>query len=228
MSLKHHSVVARTATSPSQLAHELNNLLDGALRSVGLTRRQIDALPIDAPDKAKFEKQLGTAVQSMRQMVEVVERYANQPPGQTPSLHDLVQNSGTLLDVLTHAVNVYGPKIEQQGVALVTRLDPDIGLLPAGPAYTVLANAINNAVQAVEPDRLPADTLHRITLRLVHDPADATRVLIEVTDTGAGLDPRLIDHDGGFRFGVTTRPQGHGVGLGVCQQIAQTWAAPLR
>ncbi|MEM7626330.1 MAG: sensor histidine kinase [Planctomycetota bacterium] len=226
MSLKHHkrraAKNAQSAISPDQLAHELNNLLDGSLRGVGMTLRRLDELELDDETRALLEKHLGAADRSMRLMADVIERYVNQPANRGVSLHDLVDSAGGLLDVLTHAVNVYGPSIEQRGIELVTRLDPEISDLPAGPIYTVLANAINNALQAIERSvAAPGEDEHRITVRLVGDPQHPGHLLVEITDTGVGLDPRLIDDRGRFRFGVTTRAGGHGVGLGVCRQIAE-------
>ncbi|MEL7089359.1 MAG: ATP-binding protein, partial [Planctomycetota bacterium] len=68
---------------------------------------------------------------------------------------------------------------------------------------------------------------HRMTVRLVRDPQALDRLLVEVVDTGVGIDPALIDGRGRFRFGVTTRPRGHGVGLGVCRQIAEDLGGQL-
>ncbi|MEL7089675.1 MAG: hypothetical protein AAGL98_14745, partial [Planctomycetota bacterium] len=157
MSLKHHKFRAAKSArangaviTPDQLAHELNNLLDGSLRGVSMSLRQVGDMAVDDEARAKIKQYLDTADRSMRRMADVIERFANQPTDQAAGLHDLLHASGSLLDVLTHAVNVYGPAAEQRGIELVTRLDPRLGHLPAGPLYTVLANAINNALQAIE------------------------------------------------------------------------------
>jgi signal transduction histidine kinase len=204
------------ALTPAQLAHELNNLLDGSLRSVSLVMHRLqDELP-DTVDTTIVDKYLHTADRSMRQMAEVIERYANQ--SETPAAADraVLDRRGSLLDALTHAANVYGPVIEQRGIELTTRLDATVSPLPAGAVYTVLANGINNALQAIERSAQPGP--HRIAIRLVQD---AGEVVVQVADTADGLAPEVIDRDGRFRFGVTTRPQGHGIGLGVCRQIAE-------
>lgn len=226
MSLKHHKTKTDPEPmSPSQLAHELNNLLDGSLRGVGMVLRQLRELELDESTRGQLDKYLSTADQSMRLMADVVERYANGQPDRAPSLNDLVRCRGSLLDVLTHAVNVYGPAIEQRGVELVTRLDPAVCDLPAGAVYTVLANGINNALQAIEAaEPAPPEHTHRITVRILEDHGD---VVVQVADSGDGIDPQLLDEHGEFRFGITTRPQGHGVGLGVCRQIAEDLGGDL-
>lgn len=256
MSLKHHNAKRNgtdpdpgsspgnpSAITPSQLAHELNNLLDGSLRSVGTVMRQLNTLGIDPQTTDQLAQKLRAADRSMHHMADVIERYANTPPGIAPApgmsdsdsgsetnpndpsgqTAEVFRRRGSLLDALTHAVNVYGPAIEQHGIELVTRLDPAASDLPAGPIYTVLANALNNAMQAIgrcdpsTPGSIPGIApAHRITVRMSCD----DQVTVEVLDTGAGLDPVLFDPQGGFRFGVTTRVAGHGIGLGVCRQIA--------
>jgi signal transduction histidine kinase len=235
--------------SPAQLAHELNNLLDGSLRSVALVKHR---LRDDAPDRDLqdfVEKYLGTADRSMRQMADVIERFANAPatpaaadpvPGPGDAGHDLdpppapgpapgpapagfvLNAGGDLRDAYHHAVNVYGPTIQQHGIAFAHHLDPAVQDLPGGAVYTVLANALNNAVQAIQRSTRPAP--HRIHLGIR---GGAAEIVVCVTDTGDGIDPTLFDSRGRFRFGLTTRPRGHGVGLGVCRQIAEDLGGQL-
>lgn len=238
MSLKHHNAKLNgtaPAMTPAQLAHELNNLLDGSLRSVGMVIRQLTQLGADPDTTDQLAQRLRTADQSMHHMADVIERFANPPPpgnfphgpGHLPthseneiqtgdtSVAATFRGRGTLLDALTHAVSVYGPTIQEHNIELVTRFDPAATRLPAGPLYTVLANALNNALQAIE--RSDTQAGHRITLQVL---AVGNQIDLEICDTGPGLDPRLFDRRGAFRFGVTTRPDGHGIGLGVCRQIA--------
>ena len=226
------------AVSPGQLAHELNNLLDGSLRSVGLVLRELEEAALDATLRDVLDRYLGTADRSMRQMAEVIERYVNAPEASAvpvlpaarlrrlsdkfnppvPRVGQVFHGGGNFADALRHAVNVYGPALEAQGIALHTRLDPTLAQLPGGATYTLLANAINNARQAIERAPAPGpDGGHRVT---VHIDADGDHVVLRVMDTGDGPDPRLFDHRGRFRFGITTRPRGHGVGLSVCRDLA--------
>ncbi len=180
--------------SPGQLAHELNNLLDGSLRSVGLVLRQLDDAELDASVRVVLDKYLGTANQSMRQMADVIDRYAN-APAPTPEVEveaapeaapeagggagggnlaadlrrfsdkfapaaarpgQVFRGGDNYAAVLEHAVNVYRPALHASDIQLDTHLDPALRDLPAGATYTLLANAINNARQAIEL-RHPSD-----------------------------------------------------------------------
>lgn len=239
MSLKHHNAKAdgtAPVLTPSQLAHELNNLLDGSLRHVGMVMRELKDLGADEATQDQLAQRLRTADRSMHQMADVIERYANSPaaascPDNHPVINDdaptapadVMQARGTLLDVFTHAINVYGPTIKHDRIELATRLDASVADLPAGPIYTVLANAINNAIQSIQ--RCERPQAHRIAITITPTDRD---VVIKITDTGVGLDPVLFDRHGEFRFGVTTRRNGHGIGLDLCRRIAQDLGGQLQ
>ena len=233
------------SVSPDQLAHELNNLLDGSLRSVGLVLRELEEAALDARLRDALDRYLGTADRSMRQMAQVIERYVNAPAASAlpvlpaaqlrrltdkfhpplPRVGEVFRGGGNFREALRHAANVYGPALRAKGIALHTHLDPGLEELPAGATYTLLANAINNARQAIERalGHRP-DHGHRVTVRLTAQDQD---VILQVLDTGDGPDPRLFDPRGKFRFGVTTRPRGHGVGLSVCRDLAHDLGGTL-
>ncbi|MEM6459407.1 MAG: sensor histidine kinase [Planctomycetota bacterium] len=251
-----HSPGPGLGSDADRVAHELNNLLDGSLRSVHFALRHLDQLDLDEPTHTDLRDRLAAARRSMHQMADVIERLTSgSPPGSphpasvshragrksldanpfadglayahpTPAA-ELFTARGTLLDALTHAVAVYGPRIEQLGVELTTRLDPAVCDDQAGPVYTVLANALNNAVQAIERAPANADRPHRIALHIAAYPDNADAIEVRVADTGPGLDPRVLDAQGRLRYGVTTRPGGHGIGLGVCRQIADDLGGTL-
>ncbi len=243
MSLKHHNAKAdgtAPAMTPSQLAHELNNLLDGSLRHVSSVIRELKDLGTDEATQQHLAQKLRTADRSMHQMADVIERYANATPSPVaasspsdtdedahPNPAEVMQTRGTLRDVFTHAVNVYAPAIQQADIQLATRLDASVADLPAGPIYTVMANAINNAIQSIQ--RCDADdahdAAHRIELSITPTDRD---VVVKITDTGVGLDPVLFDRHGSFRFGVTTRRNGHGIGLDLCRRIADDLGGQLQ
>lgn len=49
---------------------------------------------------------------------------------------------------------------------------------------------------------------------------ETDRVSIAVLDTGPGLDESLLDEHGRFRFGMTTKSGGHGLGLSLSRNVA--------
>ena len=63
-----------TAISVGQLAHELNSLLDGSLRTLGLALRQLEPVPGDRRSDDAVVTRLQTARDAMWQMAELLER----------------------------------------------------------------------------------------------------------------------------------------------------------
>ncbi|MEM8737701.1 MAG: HAMP domain-containing sensor histidine kinase [Planctomycetota bacterium] len=210
--------------TPAQLAHELNNLLDGSLRNVGMAARGLSGGLLDEPTRDELTERLRAAGRSMRQMAEVIERYAQTPDGQSPGepTSALMGASGTIADAVRHAIEVYRPTLGQQGIELLATLDSEAADLPAGAVYTLLANGINNARQAIEQS--DGRRSHTVSIEVLRE---ADELVVRICDTGAGIDPQLLDEAGDFRYGVTTRPTGHGIGLGVCRQIAEDLGGAL-
>lgn len=73
----------------------------------------------------------------------------------------------------------------------------------------VVSNLVINAAQAMENGG-------RITVRLRQDPA---RTVIEVSDTGPGIPPEILEHIWEPQF--TTKETGNGLGLASCREIVE-------
>jgi PAS domain S-box-containing protein len=80
----------------------------------------------------------------------------------------------------------------------------------------VLVNLLVNAAHAIEEGTKGAE----IRVRTAFDAA-TSRVIVEVTDTGSGIDEAVRDHL--FDPFVTTKPRsrGRGLGLAICRQIVE-------
>jgi signal transduction histidine kinase len=83
-----------------------------------------------------------------------------------------------------------------------------------------LLNLISNAVEAMAPT---PEQHRRLDISARMDEAGC--VLLELTDTGPGLDPRVADTL--FDAFVTTKPDGAGLGLAICRKIAESHGGQL-
>ncbi len=225
----HARPTATTDRGAAQLAHELNNLLDGSLRSVELAIRRLRDTALDDTQRDALGK-LETADRLMLRMIEVIEAWAKLPTSDRANANDkssidtlsdsLRDHTGTIADAIQYAMHAFGPSLDDMGITLACIVDQDAAKLPADAIYSVLANAIRNAQQSIESRRssMP-DAAHndRVEVRLDLDDGE---VVLTVTDSGAGLDRSLFDASGRLKIGLTTKADGHGVGLGVCKQIA--------
>ena len=62
-------------------------------------------------------------------------------------------------------------------------------------------------------------------LRLKTERREGDEIVIKVTDTGPGIDPKKLDHI--FDAFVTTKPRGIGLGLAICRMIVERHGGQL-
>lgn len=210
-----HTVPQDTA---SQLAHELANLLDGSLRHLGIAINTLSGNPSPAetqPDD-KLLGRLHTTDRAMRQMASLIHAWMKA----APQPRDLFEQSQTLKQTLDQIIEIHQPSAARHNIDLSLQVDTNAAKLPAGPVFPVVANAILNSIQAIaDADHNDASAQHSIEViaRL-----EAGTVWIMVNDDGPGLNPDMIDDQGNLRIGHTTKPDGHGIGLTLSQQVAQS------
>jgi signal transduction histidine kinase len=206
---------------PDRLAHELANLLDGSLRNVGLVIGTLRDAGEGAGQAEALIHRLQAANESMNQMVRLIR-------GWVEGAHrtvDFEQDTRTVVEAVDHAVRLLTPAAESRGIQIQVVLADRVARLAAGPLYGVLANAIRNSIEAI--DSVPADSGRRggkieVSVRL-----DDNHVELRVSDDGPGLSAQILGPDGRACPGKTTKPTGHGLGLQLCQDIAQGLAGTL-
>ena len=89
-----------------------------------------------------------------------------------------------------------------------------------GQLHEVLINLFHNAIEAM--DAIKAE---RRVLKVRTGPDGANAVVVEVEDSGPGIDPKRLEHI--FDAFVTTKPQGTGLGLAICRMIVERHGGQL-
>ncbi|MEM0913700.1 MAG: ATP-binding protein [Planctomycetota bacterium] len=215
------------------VAHELANLVDGSMRSLGLGLRKLDEQDAEA-HSAEALHQLRTADGALRRMATLLHQWMGRSAGVGGLLATLER--GTLAEAVDHAIDMTRASAEPRYIALRRDVAPDAGDLPAGPLYGLLLNALRNAVESIDAaDQTDLDSPaahaggrfdhHEIVVRAWLDDAD---VRLTVIDTGAGIAPELVTPDGEFRYGRSTKPGGQGIGLSVAREVVQSLGGQLR
>lgn len=205
------------------LAHDLSNMLDGSMRWLGLAAAALpeEERAQDTENLTKAREQIGTVLSTLERMSTMVNaamRSKSVPIG-SPLLG--VSSVVTIAMAIDHAVDVVRPLASQAGVRIEVRIDPRGGRLPAGPMYTVVLNALFNAVESInkatKPDSLDPGGLIEIVARV-----DSKReeTVIEVFDDGVGLDA-CVRNNKAFRHGVSTNEDHQGIGLSMSHQIVE-------
>lgn len=203
-----------------RLAHELNNLLDGSIRNVGLARRAIEAGA--GPETADIKKRLDTATFALERMADLV--HASMQGGTQPLGSPLLNEAApiTIGDAAMHAVEVARPEAQEQRVALAAEIEESAAGIPAGPLYPVILNGVRNALEAVGR----AGGIGRVVVQVRRGTApspstDGRRwVEIDIVDDGEGP-PEGGSSDAVFEAGFTTKEGGSGLGLAVSRDLVQ-------
>lgn len=201
------------------LAHELGNILDGSLRSLGLAERALHEAeqprPRETPDEAR--KRLDVVRQSLHRMAELVD--AAMRASGNGGVHLAIPASPVELgEAIFHAVDVLGPAATEHGVKINTIVSNGLSGVPAGTLYPVIVNGLTNAIEAVAAGAShggPGGGLVEISAGWTED----GRVRVTIRDDGVGLPNAATETI--FRFGFTTKSRGSGIGLAVARSIVE-------
>jgi len=206
-----------SAVGASQVVHELANLLDGCLRNVGLAISRLQESSVEE-DHEQVNGALGrlrVADQAMQQMAVLIRQWMRRSPSPGWSVMSEAQ---TLGQAVRGAVDLFSAAAAQQGIEVCVDLPEHAVSVPAGPAFTVLVNALRNSIQAIgSGGRI--DVAVRV---------EGVGVEIEVCDDGPGLDESVLDEAGLLRFGRTTKPDGSGIGLSLCRDLVKGMGGNLQ
>jgi two-component system, NtrC family, sensor histidine kinase HydH len=217
--------VAKTEGEASaRIAHELANLLDGGLRNVSLalaSLRDADRGNAATAGIDDVVQRLDTASEAMKQMGALLRRWLTRDHGPL----DLGSDSGTLGQAIAHAVRLFAGAAEPIGAQVRGRCDDAVGRLPVGPVFPVIINAVRNSIEAMRAEGDAQSDGPRVID--VSAAREGERVCISITDTGPGIDASAFDAARRFRFGVTTKPTGHGLGLTLARDVAAALGGEL-
>ena len=204
----------------THLAHELRNLLDASMRGLGVAMRALDGpraeeerLQIDAA-----RRQISLVLAAMERMCELVRVAMQSTPGSLGSTAMGLTSPLSLGAALTHAVEVLGPMASDHRVMVDVRYAPEIEQVPAGPVYTVVFNAVRNAIESIARAGRPGHVLVRAAVR--GQGPTGRWAQIEVRDDGEGPPPDCATSKL-FEFGVTTKRGSSGIGLALSAEIVR-------
>jgi signal transduction histidine kinase len=128
--------------------------------------------------------------------------------------------------LITETLELLKPSFQRHGIDVSTQLMESPARVHADDAslQRVLVNLIDNAVDAMEKGgRLIISTQMRFSSQ-----AKPGEIILEVADSGQGIDPVVLPKI--FEMFVTTKTPGKGTGLGlaICQQIVKAHGGQIQ
>jgi C4-dicarboxylate-specific signal transduction histidine kinase len=216
--LAHANRVNMLGELTTSIAHEVSQPLGAMVASAGACARWLAA---DPPAMAEARSALDNIVADGKRAREVIARIRTLTKRQLPRT-DLLDLNRKILEVLALTEH----ELRSQDIVVRTQLDRTLpgAMGDRVQLQQVLLNLILNAIEAMSGVH---DRPRELTIVSREDCSDA--VVVEVRDSGIGLDPDRVERV--FEAFYTTKAEGLGIGLSISRSIVeahggQLWAAP--
>jgi signal transduction histidine kinase len=187
----------------ASLAHEIGTPLNSISGHVQLLARR---KTWDAGSERRLqiiEKQIDNIVRTVKQLLAWSRKF------------DLRIEALDLRHVLEESVLLSSPALQARKIRVQTEWPHDCPRVYGDPGYLqqVFLNLINNSM-----DAMPRGGELRVRLRYPAN-GDGGEVMIEVADTGLGINPEMLPHIFDPMFTTKRIGTGAGLGLAICDQI---------
>jgi len=205
--LRRSDRLAALGSLAAGLAHEIKNPLTSVLTFSRHAGRRFD----DAHFRERFARVVPRELERINGIIERLLELARPMPAVFTRIR--------VAPLVDRAVDLFGNEIESQGVEVLREYARDVPPVAADEEslYRAVINLIGNALDAMKEGG-------RLTLRVgwatsASRPGVSRRVMIEVSDTGAGI--KAEDADKLFNPFFTTKERGTGLGLAVTHKIVE-------
>jgi two-component system, LuxR family, sensor kinase FixL len=206
--LAHVGRLSAMGQMSAAIAHELNQPLAAITNYVKAAQRLLeDDSP--APQKLRNAREATEKAAGQALRAGTIIRYLRDYVEKRESARSLEN----LNDVIHEAVTLAMMGHKHNNVRLTLALDPTIppAALDKVQMQQVLLNLVRNAIEAMANTERPELT--------ISSAADAAGVIIKVRDTGPGFSAEIAGRL--FQPFVTTKVDGMGIGLKICQSIVE-------
>lgn len=196
------------------VAHELNQPLTSVLAN---TQASIRLLAEDPPELDAARKAMQQASEQVRRAAKVLKRLRNSLEEKT-----LLQQtqSVAMQQVINETLYLLGPELDQLHIKVKSNL-PNATLYVKGDSIAlgqIVQNLLSNAMHSLSASNPPRSILIRLQ-------ANEKHIDFWVQDNGSGIEPSHLSRI--FEPFFSTRSSGLGLGLSLCESLAQAMDGSL-
>jgi signal transduction histidine kinase len=198
----------------ASIAHELNQPLAAVVGNASAGLRWLDR-PV--PDLSEARASLQRIVRDGYRAAEVIESIRS-----LFRVADQERSPIFINAVILEVLELLRAELRSERVLVVTDLAADLPMMSAskGQLQQVIVNLVTNAVEAMRPV-----TDRTRVLKVSSTFVSGQGVLIDVADSGTGIEPKNVD--GLFDAFFTTKTHGTGMGLAICRSIVEAHGGRL-
>ena len=212
--LTHANRLATMGELTASIAHEVSQPITGAQMNADAA---LHFLAGDPPKLEQARQAIGSLLRDTERASGIIGRIRALVK-RAPPQKDRLDINEAIRDV----IELSRSEALKNGISVQTELTEDLPLVEGDRVQLqqVVLNLVLNAIQAMGPATDGAGEVIITTAR-----AEAGDVLVEVKDSGPGLDPDSFERI--FEPFYTTKPGGLGVGLSICRSIIEAHGGRL-
>src|SRR3984893_3778836 len=196
------------------VAHEVNQPLTAIMTNANFSIRQLNG---STPNLDEIRTAIMEIVDDSTQASSVLSQIRGLLVHRTPRRAPLDINQ-----IIQEVITLLRNELSRNRISLSTDLASDLPRVPGDPVQLqqVLINLVINAIEAM---RTSTQLPRKLLIRSVRNTGE---VLVQVQDSGPGIEPEVADRI--FETFFTTKPEGTGMGLSICRSIVESHGGRLR
>jgi two-component system sensor histidine kinase/response regulator len=205
--------IATVGELTASIAHEINQPLTAIVMSASAA---LDWISLEPPHLAEARQTLAKSILEANRASAVIARIRALLAKAAPEIRTLNMN-----DVAREVLSLTSGELVKRGITVKAELTAELPPVRGDRVQLqqVMLNLVLNAIEAMDSNSNHAREL------IIKSEKDTDGILIQIIDSGTGLDREQAEHI--FQPFFTTKPQGLGMGLAISRSIIEAHGGHL-